>query len=579
MNPGDRYWHSPVEAPLIVADASGVNWDYDTDVVVIGFGAAGASAAIEARERRLRVIAIDRAEGGGATELSGGVVYAGGGTRVQMDVGEDDSPQAMFDYLKLETQRVVSDETLMKFCEDSADNIDWLMRHGVRFSGPVWKKKTSYPNVGYFLYHSDNSLLPWYRAVSKPAARGHRGVITKGRSATNLRGSLTRPMTASALELGVKLHRKTEARQLVTNHSGRVIGIKALQLAADSAAYRLHGKYLRRAERISKVYPFFLPGGSLSRRLSRHYAAKAAKIEAKERIERFIRARKGVVLAAGGFIFNRPMVEHHCPKYRPGMPLGTTADDGTGIRLGQSVGGATDRMERGTAWRFINPPLAWSQGIIVNRKGERYVNESCYGATIGDAMVERNDGMGWLVLDNKLVRKAWKQSAPHKVLPFQWQLAALNMLLGKKKFATIDELAVNMRFDKDTIAATIEKYNRVACGETADPFGKEPEDVPGLEAPFHVIDISLGSRLLPCMVLTMGGLVPDEKTGQVLRENGDVIDGLYVAGRTAVGIPSHLYMSGLSIADCVFSGRRAGRHAGSGRTDGLSSIAPDAETI
>ena len=172
MNPGDRYWHSPVEAPLIVADASGVNWDYDTDVVVIGFGAAGASAAIEARERRLRVIAIDRAEGGGATELSGGVVYAGGGTRVQMDVGEDDSPQAMFDYLKLETQRVVSDETLMKFCEDSADNIDWLMRHGVRFSGPVWKKKTSYPNVGYFLYHSDNSLLPWYRAVSKPAARG-----------------------------------------------------------------------------------------------------------------------------------------------------------------------------------------------------------------------------------------------------------------------------------------------------------------------------------------------------------------------------------------------------------------------
>lgn len=564
MNPDDPSWFSPVESPHVVDDEAEIDWDHDTDLIVVGFGAAGASAALEARARGLQVIALDRAEGGGATQLSGGVVYAGGGTSVQQQVGEDDTPQAMFDYLNLETQGVVKDETLMKFCEDSADNIEWLMSHGVRFSGPVWKKKTSYPNTKYFLYHSDNSLLPRYRAVSKPAARGHRGVIKKGKSATNLGGSIIWPMTDSALRLGVQLYKKTEVRQLVTNRDGRVLGVKALQLIADSDAYRRHGKYLRRAELIAKLYPFFLPGGGLSRKLSHKYGARAAAIEANERHVRYIKARRGVVLAAGGFIFNRKMVANYCPKYRAGMPLGTPADDGAGIRLGESVGATTARMERGTAWRFINPPIAWSQGIIVNQQGKRYVNESCYGATIGEAMCERNAGKGWMILDDTLVKAAWRQSTPNKVLTFQWQLAALNMLFGKKKFDSIEAMSAALGFDQDTLTATIDEYNAIARGDAEDPFGKSRDDIPGLAAPYHVIDVSLDARLLPCTVLTMGGLVPNEETGQVTRDDGSAIDGLYAAGRTAVGIPSHLYMSGLSIADCVFSGRRAGRHAGNG---------------
>ena len=62
-------------------------------------------------------------------------------------------------------------------------------------------------------------------------------------------------------------------------------------------------------------------------------------------------------------------------------------------------------------------------------------------------------------------------------------------------------------------------------------------------------------------MLTLGGLVVDEDTGQVRRADGSVIDGLYAAGRSAVGVCSNSYVSGLSLADCVFSGRRAGRHA------------------
>lgn len=561
MKPNDPNWNSTVEAPLCVDDAEDVAWDHEADFVVVGIGAAGAAAALEAREHGLEVIALDRAEGGGATERSGGVFYAGGGTRVQKEVGEEDTPQSMFDYLKLETQGVVRDTTLMRFCTESPETIDWLSGHGVKFSGPVWKEKTSYPAVRYFLYHSDNSLLPRYRSAAKPAARGHRGVISKGKSAVNLGGSIIWPMMKSMQRLGVHLHLKTEVRQLVLSGSGRVLGLRAMQIDAGSPEFKRHGKYLARAERISRVYPVALPGGKLARKLANHYMGKARQIENENRRAVYYRSRRGIALCAGGFIFNRAMVRHHCPKYKKGMPLGTAGDDGSGIRLGESAGGATDRMGRGTAWRFINPPIAWSQGIIVNARGARYVNESCYGATIGEAMVEHNDGIGWLILDSRLVKEAWRQSRPGKVLPFQWQLAALNMLLGKRKAAGVRELSERFGFDFETLSATIDEYNRIARGEAEDPFGKERKEVRGLEPPFHVIDVSLAQRLLPCTVLTMGGLVVDEESGQVLRADRSPVEGLYAAGRTAVGIPSHLYMSGLSIADGVFSGRRAGRHA------------------
>jgi 3-oxo-5alpha-steroid 4-dehydrogenase len=81
-----------------------------------------------------------------------------------------------------------------------------------------------------------------------------------------------------------------------------------------------------------------------------------------------------------------------------------------------------------------------------------------------------------------------------------------------------------------------------------------------LEGPFSLIDCSSRPRLgYPCPMLTLGGLVVDEDTGQVLSAAGTPVPGLYAAGRNAVGICSNSYVSGLSIADCVFSGRRAGR--------------------
>lgn len=111
------------------------------------------------------------------------------------------------------------------------------------------------------------------------------------------------------------------------------------------------------------------------------------------------------------------------------------------------------------------------------------------------------------------------------------------------------------------------RYRQAAEGVAADDFGKPASDCATLlQPPFMAIDVGLAAKLFPCPTLTLGGLVVDEDTGEVRNTAGQSIAGLYAAGRTAVGVSSGLYVSGLSIADGIFSGRRAGLHAARGVT-------------
>jgi glutamate dehydrogenase/leucine dehydrogenase len=80
----------PADAPLVLTKANGESWDQEADVVVVGFGGAGACAALEAKAQGARVLVLDRFHGGGATAISGGVFYAGGGTHIQREAGVDD---------------------------------------------------------------------------------------------------------------------------------------------------------------------------------------------------------------------------------------------------------------------------------------------------------------------------------------------------------------------------------------------------------------------------------------------------------------------------------------------------------
>ena len=167
----------------------------------------------------------------------------------------------MFNYLKLETEDIVSDKTLRDFCEKSAPTIEWLKGHNVDLRGTLWPHKTSYPAPQYFLYHSDNSLVPSYKKHAAPAARGHRGYvpIKQGAKATNLGGSIFDPLKASAEAKGLKVLPYTEVRQLVTDKSGHIIGVKALQFSRGDALENY--KTLRaKANKLFAMFPPIIPG-------------------------------------------------------------------------------------------------------------------------------------------------------------------------------------------------------------------------------------------------------------------------------------------------------------------------------
>ena len=521
-------------------------WDFEADVVVVGFGAAGACAALEARQQGASVLVLDRFHGGGATAASGAVVYAGGGTSYQKQAGFDDTPDEMYRYLKLEVGEAVSDLTLRRFCNESIANLAWLEEAGVPFEASLCPFKTSYPPDQYYLYFSGNEQVARYKAQAKPAPRGHRA---KGPGISGL--TLFHALQQAAVQRGIAVRCQAEAQRLVRAPEGQILGVEGRALRPGSFWTWLHGQL----SYLNAKATTYAPDASkqITKVLEQITRAHARPFRA--------RARKGVVLSAGGFAFNAEWVRQYAPIYLRSLPLGTVADDGAGIALGQSAGGTTARMDRFSMWRFYVPPEALMRGVLVNRQGKRICAEDLYGATQGECIV-REGGDAFLVFDSKTYQKGMRTLRKESAF-FQMLAMLMMFVLGRKKAPTLRALADKIGVWAEGLEATFRDYNAALESGPHDPLGKAekylaPQDTP----PFYAVDCSLDSRNgVPGTMLSLGGLVVDEETGEVRRADGSNISGLYAAGRNAVGICSEQYVSGLSIADCVFSGRRAGRHA------------------
>jgi 3-oxo-5alpha-steroid 4-dehydrogenase len=191
-------------------------WDAEVDVIVVGFGGAGACAALEAAQNGASVLVLDRCHGGGATAASGAVVYAGGGTSYQKAVGYDDTPEEMYRYLKQEVGDVVSDETLRRFCEGSPEMIRWLEEMGVPFEASLCPFKTSYPTDKYYIYFSGNEMASPYKDQAKPAPRGHRA---KGKGISGL--ALFHALEDAVRSRGIQVRCHTRVEKLVLVPMGR----------------------------------------------------------------------------------------------------------------------------------------------------------------------------------------------------------------------------------------------------------------------------------------------------------------------------------------------------------------------
>lgn len=536
------------------------HWDIETDVVVVGFGAAGATAALEAVEAGASVVVLDRWGRGGATARSAGIVYAGGGTPQQRAAGFDDDADAMFEYLHGECDGAVDDDALVEFCRRSVANLAWLESHGVRFAEGFEPRKMITPiddETG--LYYSGNERQRPTRNGAVP--RGHR-VAGVGLTGADLHAGLA----AAAADAGVDV--RTRARPLrLVEEDGRVVGLEVLCLPESMSVRVRHESWGRGAA--AAVYVF--------NGVPKRFAGAIDTFERRYgRVVR-IRARRGVVLATGGFSFNRAMRDAEAPAYRGAMPLGTVGDDGSGIRLARELGAATRHMASCGASRFVAPPSALCGGVLVDAEGERICDESLYAATLSRE-IAAHGSRAWLIIDAGVAERAraeiraWPRVRDQSLYAlvsgrasstlFPRVFGTLNLYINGRSADSLQGLAAASGIRADGLVRSVERYNSDALAGRPDAMAKAASMVVSLQkAPFRAIPVHLDSRLFPAPTITLGGLDVDNSTQAVRRTDGSIIEGLHAAGRCAAGIASRSYVSGLSLADCVFSGRNAGAAA------------------
>ena len=466
-------------APVAITDVAG--WDDEADVVVVGLGAAGASGAIAAAERGADVVVLDRGGGGGTSATSGGVIYLGGGTATQLGAGRTDTAEDMRAFLADALGRPADDPRLVAYCDGSVDHHDWLVAHGVPFDASFWPEPGMEPPGTEGLVYSGGEDAAPFRARHRPVPRGHVPATP------NAAGWFLVQQLREALDA-------TPARTL-TDH-------RAERLVVDDG--RVVGVTVR-------------VGGAT----------------------RAIAARNGVLLAAGGWAHNDDLVARHVPALlRVQLRLGTDSDDGWALRVCDGLGAATEGMATAEVAVPITPPRAVVRGVIVNGRGERFVNEDTYFGHVGQAVLMAQDGVAWLLVDE-----------PRYVVNHVGMRVAH---VG----ASWEELADEIGVPPARLAATMASYNEAAARSTDPLLGKAPEwVVPLTEGPFGAIDLRVDRALYAGFPL--GGVVTDVDA-RVRREDGSPIPGLHAAGRSAASLSLDRYCSGISLGEGTFFGRRAG---------------------
>ena len=535
--------------PIKVVTVDDIAWDDEADVIVVGLGGAGVICAIEALENGAEVLAIDRFEGGGATAYSGGVIYAGG-TQIQREAGIDDDPVEMAKYLAMEVGDAVSGETLVKFCKDSGQNLDWLVKHGVPYDSTLYEEKTVFPPDGAFLYYSGNERVNAYAAKAKPAPRGHRAV-TKGFNSGRV---FYEALRASADGLGLRIRTHSVVTRFIQDTSGRVVGVECQEVNPEDRV-----EHKRIYDRVQPLKPF---NGETAQKA----AMDSREIELRGRIRR-VRARRGVVVTTGGYAYNIDLLNQHIPlmgkNFRALLRMGSLGCDGSSVYLGQSIGARLRGLNRAYVGRNLAPPNAYLRGMLINQEGHRFVDEMAYVGSVGQALLHQPEGRAWLIMNSKDFWLSIRQAFTGNSLFIKYfgLPALLNVLVGgTQRSRTIEGLARKCGIDPDSLIHEINSYNvSIGLGQE-DKFCKDDKNRKRIDSPcYYAVNFSIPNKYAFTQFYPLGGMVVDERSGAVLRADGVAIEGLFAAGRAAFGFPCNNSISGLSLADCVYSGRRAAR--------------------
>ena len=463
------------------------------DVVVVGFGIAGGCAALEAARAGASVLLLERAAvHGGTSSMSGGHFYLGGGTAVQRATGQEDSAEEMYKYL-LAVSKDPEPDKIRVYCDESVEHFEWLESLGFEFERSYYPEKAVIqPGTQGLMFTGNEKVWP-FRDQARPAPRGHKVPVPGDTEGTRIVMDLLRDRVEEA---GVTVRYETGVTNLVVADSGEVVGV----------AWRSFD-------------------------------------------ETGLVAAPSVVVAAGGFVMNPDMVAEHTPALGSKLfTLGSTYDDGLGIRLGQSVGAELKHMVEPFITAPVYPPSVLVKGLLVNQEGTRFVAEDSYHSRTSQFVMEQPGSAAYLIVDSE-----------HVEYP---KMPLVPLIDG---YETVAEMAAALGLPEATLQETLDRYNANAeRGEDPD-FHKAAEWLaPQSVGPWAVFDVRLGHALYAGF--TLGG-IRVSVDGEVQRPDGSVVPGLYAAGACASNLAQDGkgYCSGTQLGEGSYFGRRAGRHAAAAR--------------
>ena len=508
LNPDD--YKTAVEKDAAAEDST-----VDADVVVVGAGGAGMTAAITAAAEGKSVVILESQSmvGGNSVRATGGM---NAGKTVYQDENEFGESAGVEKTLKTAAEKYADNETITALaktvseqwaayqanptgyfdsvelmeldtmiggkgindpelvetlCANSADAIDWLDEHGITLH-----------NVSSF--------------GGASVKRIHRPVNAEGKTVSV--GSYMIPLLQENCEkAGVKMMLDTTATEILTDANGAAVGVKATGASGETVTVNA----------------------------------------------------KAVVLATGGFGANLDMVVKYKPELKGFMTTNAPGIQGQGIEMAQAIGAATVDMdqiqihptvEANTA-ALITEGLRGDGAILINEEGKRFIDEVGTRDVVSAAEIAQTGSYSWLVVD---------QAMADASSVIQGYIKKGYTVTG----ATYEELGKAMGVDAAAFAETMEKWNGYVEAKNDPDFGRTSFANPLNTAPYYAVKVTAGVHH------TMGGLKINANT-EVLNEKGEVIPGLFAAGEVTGGVHGANRLGGNAVADFTVFGRIAGAAA------------------
>ncbi len=495
--------------------ANGETVSYDADVVVIGAGGAGMTAAMTAADAGQKVVILESQAmvGGNSARATGGMNAA---KTVYQDENEFDqaagvektlataaekyadnetitalaktvseqwaayqaNPTGYFDsveLMELDTMvggKGINDPELVKtLCEGTADAIDWLDENGITLH-----------NVSSF--------------GGASVKRIHRPVNEEGKVVSV--GAYMIPLLQENCEKrGIDIVLNTTVDTILTDANGAAVGVSGTDKDGNTVVVNA----------------------------------------------------KSVILATGGFGANLDMVTQYKPELAGFMTTNAAGAQGQGIEMATAIGaGIVDMdqiqihptVEANTA-ALITEGLRGDGAILVNANGERFIDEVGTRDVVSAAEIAQPGSYSWLIVDQAMVDAS----------------SVIQGYIKKgytKTGATYEELAKELDVDPATFANTMETWNSYVEAKNDPDFGRTSFANPLNNGPYYAIKVTAGVHH------TMGGVTINSAT-EVLKEDGTVIPGLFAAGEVTGGVHGANRLGGTAVADFVVFGRIAGESA------------------